>query len=645
MRIEEVTRRRFEERRVARERYERDQRVRDQRRSDELYLHQSQRGEEGAAHPDCEVEETEAPLPALLADEELHGQVKFKGPEDHVPLAHVHLDLVGTEVYYQDDVARGRRVGSGNQAAPRPPTPPDAPARLSAQTRDVRRPPETNLMWAAPRAELRPQAAPPASSASAPPVSVRKAATSSHVPLPIRQSLPQQQRPSSSSAASPSLPSWPAHVSSSSSLHDPKPKQVPVTRPSFGPSAAAPSQSLVGPDEDTRKVFMGDEVEGTEVDDEVDRDDEESVSIESLRAQNPHLLPHFQSILGFNRFAQHILTVNRLGFCEANARKIMREELTDFQYPRWVDLVELGISMLQRGPGYLDADVSNYAVRLLFFTWSSSTAHGANGTSPDEISETRRNYLREMPSQLHQGYARMVADELERPSRRFSQEQLVEFFDIVTCGLHRLFPNPFKADTLRRPPAPISLTAPLALATPALTSVGAPPPATTSAEERTESSSSTHSRDEAAARARGEVTRQERKLAAEKKKEEKEEKRRQSTSLTLARPSPVKRKAAASSAVGGSEEDGNSSPEGVRRVERWEGREDSEEEEEKETEASGAEGTMVRPGGGGILRRGVEGLAMRAKPGKLRASFASAKKKTKAESGKTEADAAGKKIN
>ena len=184
-------------------------------------------------------------------------------------------------------------------------------------------------------------------------------------------------------------------------------------------------------------MFTGDEVEETEVDDEADRDDVGGVSIESLRAQNPHLLPHFQSTQLFNRFAQHILTVNRLGYCEVNARKIMPSELTDFQYPRWVDLVELGISMLQRGPGYVDASVSNYAVRLLFFTWSSSTALGANGTDPDEISDTRRNYLREMPSQLHEGYARIVADELERPSRRFSQEQLVEFFNSVTCGLKK----------------------------------------------------------------------------------------------------------------------------------------------------------------------------------------------------------------
>ena len=89
------------------------------------------------------------------------------------------------------------------------------------------------------------------------------------------------------------------------------------------------------------------------MDDEAERDDVGGVSIESLQAQNPHLLPHFQSTQLFNRFAQHILTVNRLGYCEVNARKIMPSELTEFQYPRWVNLVELGISMLQRGPGYV----------------------------------------------------------------------------------------------------------------------------------------------------------------------------------------------------------------------------------------------------------------------------------------------------
>ena len=77
-------------------------------------------------------------------------------------------------------------------------------------------------------------------------------------------------------------------------------------------------------------MFTGDEVDGTEVDDEA-----EDLSIEGLRAQNPHLLPHFQSVQLFNREAQRILIVDQLGHCEANPRQIMPSEIADFQYPRW----------------------------------------------------------------------------------------------------------------------------------------------------------------------------------------------------------------------------------------------------------------------------------------------------------------------
>ena len=224
------------------------------------------------------------------------------------------------------------------------------------------------------------------------------------------------------------------------------------------------------------------------MDDEAEGDEFGILSIESLRAQNPHLLPHFQSVQLFNREAQRILNIDQLGHSEVNARHIMPSEIADFQYPRWVDLVSLGIPLLQHDPGSVDVAVSDYAVQLLFFTWSSSTALGANGTDPSEISDVSRNYLREMLKKMH---ARIVADELTRPSRQFSQEQLQNLFIIVTCGLYRQFPNPFLDDTQGRPPAAISLTAPLA------------PPAPTSAGAKTEHPTSPHSMEEAASRAKG----------------------------------------------------------------------------------------------------------------------------------------------